>query len=254
MIKNIISKKKFSGGLCPVKYGEIIMMLTIQPKITTGALKQSYRPAFKSHEEIGEFADEKYNDAKDFVRETKESIDEVMDDVNVPNSVKKVFKVLGTVATVVLDGVAVFWATTKGAKILKSAHGKIMNNEAVKSAINLLTPIKNGAKRTQRIAKIGIYKQMKKLKANERYQKFMAPINKFFTENKYGKKIAAIYNYVKEGTSALIKKFKEKVGKVTYEKATNATAATLGTGSGVAGAYQAVKNDNQDSFDYEGDE
>ena len=95
-------------------------MLTIQPKITQYS-QQRNQISFKNTEAIGIPDDSFYRDKQNYYENQIREFDELIEDEHTPNAFKKVLKGFRVVSEGLLEGCAVAWGASKGAKVIKSA-------------------------------------------------------------------------------------------------------------------------------------
>lgn len=230
-------------------------MLTIQPKITQYA-QQRNNVSFKGSEAVGIPDDSFYRDKQDYYENQIREFDTLIEDKHTPDSFKKVLKGFRVVSEGLLEGCAVAWGASKGAKVIKSAAVKGASSDFVKGTRKVFAPMVEGFKTTgskiwkaigEKITNIKTSKFMTGI--SEKFSKFVENMNnnkvgKFIVstfENigkafKWvGKQIANGYNFVKG-------KIKGMNGSEVYDKTANITSKTLGAGAGVAGAYNAATN------------
>ena len=218
-------------------------MLTIQPV----SVNQVYsrKPAFKGYD------NDAIKDDKKFMEDQVRELDEIINDSYVPEGIKKPFKFFRVLGTAALEGIAVFGSVVMLAGQAKKIGARINKSKVTqKVAKPLGSKILSGL---QYIAsKIGA--GVKFLKGTKLGQKAVKQYRKF-AQTKVGK---AIIGFTKAAYRKSADFIKNMLKKLDGDKVTKGTAATLGVGSGISGAYEeAVKNDeaktSEEEF-LEGDE
>ena len=225
-------------------------MLTIQPKV---AQYPQRNISFRNSDVYDEdFYKEK---TKYYENQTKE-FDELIGDQKTPNSFKKVLKGFKVVSEGLLEGWAVAWGASKGAKVIKSAFVKGASSKAAKNAQEIVGPAIEGAKKTggKLLGVIGEW--FEKIKASKFIQNISEQFSKLtekLNNNKYGKYVVQGFEYVgkffkwigsaiSKGYNKVATALKSAKGEEVYDKATNVVSKTLGVGAGAAGAYNAATN------------
>lgn len=214
-------------------------MLTIRPVSLNNLKSPSFRSEIYDNKES-------YENERRYFEDTRKDLDEIINDDYIPEGMKKPFKFARIVTNGVVDGLAVGWAAMAGASSFKKAANS-------KFAKNVGKTIKDLGKAAKPIAE-----DAAKIKDSFGRKSARAFIN--FKNSKFGQKIADLYNkFVQtkfgkatvEFTKAAAKKVIEIAKKVvstiksfTYDKVSKTTAATLGTGSGIAGAYATAREEN----------
>lgn len=180
--------------------------------------------------------DETYSNKRRYYESQRDECDELIEDKYLPRSVKNAVKVGKVVAEGSLEGWAVAWAATKGAKFSKTMVVKILNNKMIKNLASKVGDLGS-------LAKVKSAPLLKDLGA--KYTKLLDKLG----QDKYGKYLA---NGIK-GAEKITNKIGTTLKGFTYDKATKITATTLGVGSGLAGAYNAGKenfgNKNADNVE-----
>jgi hypothetical protein len=169
-----------------------------------------------------------------------------MSDRDIVVYVKKPFKVARVITNGVIDGLAVGWATATGAKTCqKAVNSKMAKNifKYVKEAIKTMKPLTGLALKGLEKIKGYAVKGLNILKNNKYGQKLTSLSDKL-TNNSFTKKIINFTENISKKVVEIVKKVIKPIKNMTFEKATNITATTLGTGSGIAGAYVAAKEAN----------
>lgn len=214
-------------------------MLTISP---ISANKLAKVPSFKAYD------DDKasYEAERRFYEQQSQELNQVIEDENIPEGLKKPFKVARVITNGVIDGLAVGWATATGAKTCqKAVNSKIAKNifKYVKEAIKTIKPLTGLALKGLEKIKGYAVKGLNILKNNKFGQKLTSLSDKL-TNNSFTKKIINFTENISKKVVEIVKKVIKPIKNMTFEKATNITATTLGTGSGIAGAYVAAKEAN----------
>ena len=184
-------------------------MLTIQPNFTNYRTKVSFGMDMDEVEEN-----------KNFYRDSVEQIDEFLSSDYVPEGVKKPFKFFRVIGNAAFQGLAVFGSMLGIANFFKKGKAKVDSYKFVQNAKTRVDNLNLGKKLDNLIASV---------KKTKYYQDFRA--------NSVGSKIIKGVKTAKEYAS---KPFQN----VNYDKATKATAAVLGTGSGLAGGYEEYIKEN----------
>ena len=228
-------------------------MLTIQPKITQYS-QQRNQISFKNTEAMGIPDDSFYRDKQNYYENQIREFDELIEDEHTPNAFKKVLKGFRVVSEGLLEGCAVAWGASKGAKVIKSAAVKGASSNFTKKATEFAKPIIEGFKTTSGKIWTALSDKASTLKGS----KFMTNIaEKFgkFVENmrnnkvgKYivkgfeavGKALKWVGGKIAQGFKFITGKAKAVNGSEAYDKAANIASKTLGAGAGVAGAYNAA--------------
>lgn len=228
-------------------------MLTIQPKFAQYT-QQRNNVSFKSSEAIGIPDDSFYQDKTRYYEDQIREFDTLIEDEHTPTAFKKVLKGFRVVSEGLLEGCAVAWGASKGAKVIKSAAVKGAGSNFAKKAGELFGPIAEGFRSTGSKIWKGIGTKLTDIKAS----KFMTNLSEKFGKivdnmrnNKVGKYIVQGFELVGKalkwiggkiatGFNFLKGKVKNMNGSEVYDKAANVTSKTLGAGAGVAGAYNAA--------------
>ena len=228
-------------------------MLTIQPKFTQYT-QQRNNVSFKSSDVAGIPDDSFYQDKTRYYEDQIKEFDTLIEDEHTPTAFKKVLKGFRVVSEGLLEGCAVAWGASKGAKVIKSAAVKGAGSNFAKKAGEIFGPIAAGFKSTGSKIWKGIGAKITDIKAS----KFMTNLSEKFGKvvekmrnskvGKYivqgfelvGKALKWIGGKIAAGFKFLKGKVKNMNGSEVYDKAANITSKTLGAGAGVAGAYNAA--------------
>ncbi|MBD5402643.1 hypothetical protein HDR58_07585 [bacterium] len=217
-------------------------MLTIQPNFTQYSAKNT---TFRG---VATLDEKTYNEQRAFYERQKQEFEDLINDDHIPESGKKIMNLFKIVSEGVLEGWAVLWGATKGAKAIKSFAGKIANGKAAKWATEVLKPITKGVSDTGSKIAESVKNKITDIQAS----KTMTTISDKFTEiiskiddNKIGHSILETFRYVNKKLNPFnkdtLKKITEPLKNTTYDGVAKATATTLGVGSGLAGAYNAAR-------------
>lgn len=228
-------------------------MLTIQPKITQYS-QQRNNVSFKSREDGGIPDDSFYKEKQAYYEDQIREFDTLIEDEYTPNAFKKVLKGFRVVSEGLLEGCAVAWGASKGAKVIKSAAVKGASHKFTKKAIDVLKPIAEGFRTTGS----KIIKALGEKAADFKTSKFATGIAEKFSKivdnmnkNKVGKFIVNTFETIgkafkwvgkqfTKGFDNLKGKVKDLKGSEVYDATANVASKTLGAGAGVAGAYNAA--------------
>ncbi len=228
-------------------------MLTIQPKITQYSQQRS-NVSFKSREDAGIPDDAFYKEKQAYYEDQIREFDSLIEDEHTPTAFKKVLKGFRVVSEGLLEGCAVAWGASKGAKVIKSAAVKGASSNFTKKAIDILKPIAEGFQSTGS----RIWKAMGEKLTTIKASKFVTNLSERFTkvvnkmnENKVGKYVVRgfkavgkafkwIGSKIAQGYKFLAGKIKGMNGSEVYDNTANIASKTLGAGAGVAGAYNAA--------------
>lgn len=224
-------------------------MLKVQP---TNIMHSSSRtPSFKGGD-IG-IDEQTYNEKKNYYTKQNREFDEILQDQYVPEGMKKGVKVFKIVSEGILEGWAVAWAASKGAKFAKSGINKIFNSKTLETFAKITKPLRKGIADTGENVKTHIVKLGTKIKNSEfvtNLSEKAANITEKMQNNSVGKFTLKIGSGIKKCFQALkntittvAQKVADSFKKITFEKATKGSAATLGVGAGLAGAYNAARED-----------
>ncbi len=220
-------------------------MLSIQPNFTIQ--KKSFKPVFRGEKEHESFwTEDRYNEEKDFYEKQIDGFNDILNEEYMPNSLKKAAKVLRIISEGILEGWAVAWGAKKGLNFMKNTTTRTLNSKNYARAKEILSPAKEGLVKVGNNLKEFGAEKLKALSEKEFVQKMTNPIKNFFENKEFGKYIAKQYNSLKEGLGTFKGKIKEQINKITFEKATNITAATLGVGSGTMGAINSAIEENNE--------
>jgi len=207
-------------------------MLTIQPKLT------ATRPvAFKAEAATITPDEEKYYEQKkDYYRQKIRECDEIIQDGETPEALKKTMKVFKVVSEALLDGWVVAWGATKGSKIVKSTVISTLGSKAATKAKDFVKPLGGKISKWAGAAADAVSNGLTNLKGT-----------KFMSENSFGKILTKGLNALTAGVKFIGDKISKLTGSLksanidkAYDKTAKAASVTLGTGAGAAGAYNAA--------------
>lgn len=223
-------------------------MLTIQPRFTN---QSSYNTSFKGDNDF--ITEDKYNEKKNYYGNQKLEFDKIINDEYVPEGMKKGAKAFKVISEGVLEGWAVAWGATTGGKFLKTGLLKAYNSKFAKWASKMLSPISQGIKKSSKNFKTSFSKGIENIKTSKFVKNISAKLTKAeesLNKTTLGKALVTGIKYIGKAFKAVGKvismigsKIKAFTKNMTYEKASKATASTLGVGSGVAGAYSAAREE-----------
>ena len=204
-------------------------MLTVQP--ISYSNRKSIQPAFKGWDK------DSIEEDKNFFTRQKEEIDEIINDDYVPEGMKKPLKFFSMAANAAVSGLAVFGSALAISAFFKKTGAKFVSNETLQKGINKAKPIAEKLSKFTKDLGNKILAGLNLLKETK-FGKNVSNLYEKFTKTPFGKKFAEYADKTLSKVSELTKKVLTPVKKVTYDKVSTATAAVLGTGSGLAGGYQ----------------
>lgn len=222
-------------------------MLTVQPKFSSYAVPKEI--SFKSgidDDFSGPKSEDFYKEKVNYYKRKAAEFADMSNDTSNPDFLKKMMKGFGIISEALLEGWAVAWGTSKGAKILKSSIVSGYNSKFVKSAKKVLKPLNNGFK----ASKDKLNEVIKETANSKTARKFKIFVHKM-SKNPVGKYIVAGFAYAEKALKYVWGLITDNYGKLTellkgksrgeiYDKATKVASSTLGVGAGVAGAYNAA--------------
>jgi hypothetical protein len=228
-------------------------MLTVQPKITQYS-QQRNQISFKNSELAGIPDDSFYRDRQNYYENQIREFDELIEDEHTPSAFKKVLKGFRVVSEGLLEGCAVAWGASKGAKVIKSAAVKGASSNFTKKAAEFIKPMAEGFRTTGAKIWTAISDKASAIKGSKFVTNLSEKFGKFVEKmrnNKVGKYIVKGFEYVgkaikwvgskiAQGFKYITGKAKAVNGSEAYDKAASITSKTLGAGAGVAGAYNAA--------------
>lgn len=202
-------------------------MLTIQPNFTRNT-------AFKGEKNLVD--QETYEQKKKYYQDKQREFNEILDDENIPEGMKKGAKICKVASEGILEGWAVAWGASKGASMLKSPKVMKFFTKIGKLITPVFEAIGKGFKSLNKFASGKIDTLAK--------SKFVEKMD----ENKVGhvviegiKKLSNGIKYVCDNTKDLFLKYTDKLNGDTYDKVAGATSKSLGVAAGIGGAYTAAR-------------
>lgn len=215
-------------------------MLAIQPITLNSTKNASFKGIYDSQES--------YEKERRYFENQGREFDGIINDNNIPEGMKKPFKLARIITNGIVDGLAVGWAVMAGANSCKKAAG----SKYAKNISSAVKPIAEGFVKTLKNFGGMITEVFQKIKDNKYAQKVSALYDKF-ANSKYGK---PVIEFTKKSANVVVEFAKtiiNAVKGVTYDKASKTAAGVLGGGSGVAGAYATAREENPVELE-EGDE
>ena len=221
-------------------------MLTIQPKVTSYS-----RPAVTFKAGLDD-RDDFYQKKIDYYKQQAAEFDELAKNSDSPSGFRKIMKGFVIISEALLEGCAVAWGASKGAKVLKSSVIKGAHSKFAKQAADVLKPIWTGLKTSGKKIAENFTRTVEKVKTSKFAEKLVKFVDKM-KENKVGKYVVKAFDYigqalkyvgslVKKGANKVVDYFKGKPAGEIYDKGAKAASTTLGVGAGVAGAYSSATN------------
>ena len=223
-------------------------MLTIQPNLTSYSKPMV---SFKS-KNYDEGSEGYFKEKVDYYTQQAKEFEELSQDSNSPSGFRKAMKVFRVISEALLEGWAVAWGASKGAKILKSSVIKGADSKFAKHSKEVLKPVLEGVKSSgKKVAEL-FTKGVEKFKASKFAEKFTNFVAKM-RENKIGKYVVEGFEYIGKaikyvgkliasGAKKIVEPLKGKPAGEIYDKGAKVASNTLGVGAGVAGAYNAATN------------
>lgn len=160
-----------------------------------------------------------YNQAVDSWSSVRDNLNELEN--MVPNSVKKPYTWVKTISSGVITGLGVVWASKQAGKITKNA----LTSQFVKNSCKQASTAFNTIKKPFVTAYSSISEYISKKMPSKAAQK-LNDLKSAVTDNK-------VVTFAKNKVTEVTK----RIAKPTFDKVNNITAGVLGTGSGVAAAY-----------------
>lgn len=215
-------------------------MLTIQPNFTH---RSNRVLSFKSGYSVNSEEDKKYKSKTDFYEQQTNEFDEMINDKQTPDYMKKIFKGFKVLSEALFEGWLVMWGASKGSKFVKDGVIQGANSKFTKELKNIMKPITKGLQTAKSVIGKSITEGVERFKNSE----FLQKINNNFIGKQVvkvfeliGKGFNVVGKAIKAGYNAIAKPFKGKTTSEIYDKAAKATGTTLGVGAGAAGAYNAA--------------
>lgn len=223
-------------------------MLTIQPKYT------QHSPVVLSFKSAEDTAEQRYETKTKYYEKQVEEFDNMLKDKHTPSSFKKIAKIFKVISEALLEGWAVMWGASKGAKIIKTSVINETTSKVAKEAKHIFSPLLKGLKKTAS----NITTSMSKGIDNLKQTKFATNLSEKMTKltekldgttvghyivkglRAIGKFFKAVGRLITLGAKKVAEPFKKTNVEAVYDKVSKATATTLGVGAGAAGAYNAA--------------
>ncbi len=215
-------------------------MLTVQPNFTPRSNKVL---SFKSGYTVNSEEDKKFQSKTAFYEQQAQEFDEMIQNKQTPDYMKKIFKGFKVVSEALFEGWLVMWGASKGSKFAKEGIIKGANSKFGQEFKNILKPISKGFVS----AKSAIGKSISEGADRFKNSEFLKKMN----NNEFGKQVIKVFELIGKGISTvgkaikagfevITKPFKGKSASEIYDKTAKATGTTLGVGAGAAGAYNAA--------------
>ena len=202
-------------------------MLTIQPNFTRNT-------AFKGEKTLVD--QETYEAKKKYYQDKQREFNEILDDENIPEGMKKGAKICKVASEGILEGWAVAWGASKGASMLKSPKVMKFFTKLTKMAKPVVAAIGKGFKAignfaAEKVDVLAKSKFVEKMDANKFGHAVIEGV----------KKLSKGVKYICGTAKDLFLKYTGKLSGDTYDKVAGATSKTLGVGAGLGGAYTAAR-------------
>ncbi len=225
-------------------------MLTIQPKFTSYSQNNL---TFKSSG-LATLNDSEYENKVKYYENQSREFDNLIEDKHTPDAFKKLLTGSKIVSEALLEGWAVAWGASKGAKVMKNSFMKGANTKFAKRIGELAQPaikwIKNGASSVWK-ATVKIANDIKASDFATNMSKRVSTLRDTLSNNKFGKYIVSAFDQIGKGLKwaktklatsfdNIVTSAKNLKGDEVYDKVANITSKTLGVGAGAAGAYNAA--------------
>lgn len=224
-------------------------MLTIQPNFTQYS-QQPKRVSFKS----AEYNDSLYREKTEFYEHQAQEFENLIDDETTPKPIKKLMKAFKVVSEALLEGWAVAWGASKGARVIKSAVMSGANSKIAKDAHKVVKPMGERIAKIAKFVATTLSTNLEKLKTSnfaDRISKGFSRIAEKLNTSKIGKKIVKGATIVGNGIKTLTDKALTKLSSFAdsvknldaeniYDKTAKASSKVLGVGAGAAGGYNAL--------------
>lgn len=221
-------------------------MLTVQPKIANyvNSKPVSFKALDDEMSQNDLRGENYYKEKVDYYSQQVREFENLAQDLTSPPPVRKTMKAFRVVSEALLEGWAVAWGASKGAKILKPS-GKFAKNLK-----DILRPIYKGFKTSGQKIGEAFTGTVNKIKTSKFAEKLSGFVDKM-RENSVGKYIVKGFEYIGKafkyvgnlivkGAKKLVEPFKGKTNGEIYDKASKVASTTLGVGAGAAGAYNAA--------------
>jgi len=239
-------------------------MLTIQPNFTNQSLRRV--PAFKG--ETGQTPEDKYYQEKiNFYENGKKEFENLINDDKTAKPLKKLAKTFKVISEMLLEGWAVAWGASKGARFMKASVAEGVNSQFAKGTKDVLKPVGKGliaaGKKLAGFAESAV-KYIKGTPAYTKLNEKLTKITEKMNNNKYGRFALNVLNKIGEGIKVVAdfvaKPFKKVANSMkntsfdkAYDKTAKATSTTLGVGAGAASGYNEVMHPEKAKVENETD-
>lgn len=211
-------------------------MLTVQPV--------SFKPTFKS----GYASSTTYERSpmQEEWEDYKSQFEDLAEDTNLPKPMRRFAKLMKVVSGAVVTALGVIWASKKAGNLSRSAY----NSEFVQGTINKGKSYAEKAKTPLHNLGVKLKGNFEKFKQTEFGQKVVANYAKF-KETKFGKAVKFVVDKVKDGWKFVKETFTDAKKDITFDKVNDTTANVMGTGAGVATAYDIARDDSQQEIPFD---
>ena len=210
-------------------------MLAIQPiSVSNSSTAKTVRPSFKGWDK--ESADAE----KDFFEQQRQELDNLINDDNIPDKIKKPFKFFRVIANGAIEGLAVFGSVMMLAGLLKQTKSSKVAEGLADTIKPMGKKVAQGAKSITKVVSDLIQKAAK----TKQGEQVINTYKKYAGTMKAKRKLVVLRKYYRSA-KAVLNKILKPVKNITADKITKGTAAGLGIGSGLTGAYEASMK-NQD--------
>ena len=215
-------------------------MLTVQPV--------SFKPAFKS----GYAASASYERSpmQEEWEGYKSQFEELAADENLPKPMRKFAKFMKVISTAVLTALGVIWASKKAGNLSKSAYNSDFVQNSIKKGKGLFEKAESPFQAFSQKVKMKALRSFVKFKNTEFGQKVVTNYAKL-KESKFGKAVKFVADKIKDGWKFIKKTFTDAKKDITFDKVNDTTANVMGTGAGLATAYDVARNDGQQEIPFE---
>ena len=210
-------------------------MLSVQPVKFSPAFKQA-QPGTIPYDDPSQYS------AKEEWEGYKDQFESLEQDSNLPKPVRNFAKFMKVVSGAVVTGLGVVWASKKAGNLSKEALNSKVVTDFKEEAGKVYKKAKGPVKKLIDRAKVFYNEKM----ANSAFMKKLSSGLEKFKETKFGKfclklkdAVIKMYNTAKNGVKA-------STEEITFDKVNNTTANVLGTGSGIATAYEIARSDGKE--------
>lgn len=218
-------------------------MLTVQPSVN---YQNSQHVAFKQAKVVEmnkDYSEQIYEEKVKYYQDKSNEFDRLSKNNDFPTTFKKAAKVFKVISQAAFEGWLVWWGTAKGAKFVKGLLTSKNGAKFVKTAKDILRPIKNGLQTSGKKIVDSYNGGIKNIKTSEFVQSMKKnSIGKYVvTGLKYLEKgFRFIAGKIKSGYDFVAKPFKNKSNSEIYDTTAKYSSVILGAGAGLAGAYNAA--------------